>query len=75
MRTIVTLSRLRASRLRAGRLGSRSERGASAVEYGLLAAGIAGVMVVALFLFGDMVLDVFTDSCDHISSSVPGDCT
>ncbi len=30
----------------------KDERGASAVEYGLLIAGIAAVIVAAVFLFG-----------------------
>ncbi|MFT3872203.1 MAG: Flp family type IVb pilin [Nocardioides sp.] len=47
------------------RLAKMDERGASAVEYGLLVAGIAAVIVVAVFAFGGMVSDVFdnTKSC------------
>ncbi|MBE7323281.1 Flp family type IVb pilin [Nocardioides sp. Y6] len=38
------------------------ERGASAVEYGLLVAGIAAIIVAAVFLFGGMVEGIFTDT-------------
>jgi len=40
----------------------KDERGASAVEYGLLVAGIAAVIVAGVFLFGDLVSDIFTDT-------------
>jgi Flp pilus assembly pilin Flp len=36
------------------------ERGATAVEYGLLVALIAGVIVVATIAFGEKVLALFT---------------
>ncbi|WP_121252472.1 Flp family type IVb pilin [Nocardioides ferulae] len=38
------------------------ERGASAVEYGLLVAGVAAVIVVAVFLLGDYVGGAFDDT-------------
>ncbi len=38
------------------------ERGASAVEYGLLVAGIAAVVVAAVFLLGNTVLGAFNDT-------------
>ena len=43
------------------------ERGASAVEYGLLIAGIAALIVVAVFALGPVVQEAFTDTCtaDH----------
>ena len=44
------------------------ERGASAVEYGLLIAGIAALIVAVVFLFGGMISGVFTETCDEISS-------
>lgn len=44
------------------RLAKIDERGASAVEYGLLVAGIAAVIVAAVFLFGNMISGVFTDT-------------
>ncbi len=45
----------------------RDERGASAVEYGLLIAGIAAVIVLAVFAFGGGVLNLFESSCDSMS--------
>ena len=40
------------------------ERGASAVEYGLLIAGIAALIVVAVFALGPIVKEAFADTCD-----------
>jgi pilus assembly protein Flp/PilA len=45
------------------------EKGASAVEYGLLVAAIAALIVIIVFLLGNVVKDVFTKTCDTISSS------
>ena len=39
----------------AAHLPQRDERGASAVEYGLLIAGIAALIVVVVFAFGDNI--------------------
>ncbi len=44
------------------------ERGASAVEYGLLIAGIAALVVVAVFALGPVVKEAFTDTCSEIKS-------
>ena len=56
----------------------RGERGASAVEYGLLIAGVAALIVVIVFAFGDTIRDVlFEDTCQVMNShgAVPdGDC-
>ena len=46
-----------------------SERGASAVEYGLLIAGIAALIVVVVFAFGDNLKTVFSDTCQSVSGS------
>ena len=43
-----------------------SERGASAVEYGLLIAGIAAIIVVVIFAFGDNITDLFSDTCQSV---------
>lgn len=53
------------------------ERGASAVEYGLLVAGIAAVIVAAVFLFGGALNHLMGDSCGTITAWVTGngDCT
>ena len=47
---------------------ANSERGASAVEYGLLIAGIAALVVVIVFAFGDNIRDVFSETCDSVAS-------
>jgi len=50
-----------------GRLGGRRlESGASAVEYGLLIAGIAAIIAVAIFAFGGGSTGMFQDSCKTI---------
>ena len=48
------------------RLAKMEERGASAVEYGLLIAGIAALVVVAVFALGPIVREAFTDTCSEI---------
>jgi len=50
------------------RLAKMDERGASAVEYGLLVAGIAAVIVAIVFLLGDTLSGVFQDTNDSIST-------
>ncbi len=51
---------------------TRDEEGASAVEYGLLVAGIAAVIVAIVFLLGGVVKDAFDSTCDSIASGVSG---
>ncbi|CAM3630479.1 Flp family type IVb pilin [Nocardioides marinus] len=50
------------------RFEDRDERGASAVEYGLLIAGIAALIVVVVFAFGGVVGDIFSDTSSCIST-------
>ena len=50
------------------RLAKMDERGASAVEYGLLVAGIAAVIVAIVFLLGGTLSGVF----DKTNSSETG---
>jgi pilus assembly protein Flp/PilA len=45
----------------------RDERGASAVEYGLLVALIAAVIVIAVVAFGGLVTSLFNDTCSSYS--------
>jgi pilus assembly protein Flp/PilA len=52
----------------AAKFPERDQRGASAVEYGLLVAGIAAVIVAVVFLFGDMITGAFSDTCTDIST-------
>ncbi len=44
----------------------RLESGASAVEYGLLIAGIAALIAVAVFAFGGGSSGMFQNSCETI---------
>jgi pilus assembly protein Flp/PilA len=46
----------------------REENGASAVEYGLLVAGIAALVVAIVFLFGGVMKDSFQSSCNAIKT-------
>lgn len=59
------------------RLAARKdERGASAVEYGLLVAAIAALIVVIVFALGGVVQEVFSNTCDSIQSgaATTADC-
>jgi pilus assembly protein Flp/PilA len=51
------------------RLAKMDERGASAVEYGLLIAGIAALIVLVVFAFGGVLKGIFTDTCSKVSVS------
>ena len=51
------------------RLARMDERGASAVEYGLLIAGIAALIVVIVFAFGGVLRSVFSDTCTKVATS------
>ncbi|MDQ6686901.1 MAG: Flp family type IVb pilin [Actinomycetota bacterium] len=50
------------------------QEGASAVEYGLLVAAIAAVIVAVLFLFGSTIEGVFKTTCNSIKSSAGPGC-
>jgi pilus assembly protein Flp/PilA len=47
----------------------RNEEGASAVEYGLLVALIAAVVVVAVFALGSLVKSTFHNTCTSITTT------
>lgn len=47
----------------------RNEKGASAVEYGLLVALIAAVIVVAVFALGQLINHTFSNTCNDIQSN------
>jgi pilus assembly protein Flp/PilA len=51
------------------RTAKMSERGASAVEYGLLIAGIAALIVVVVFAFGGSLKGIFTNTCSKVAVS------
>jgi pilus assembly protein Flp/PilA len=48
------------------------ERGASAVEYGLLIAGIAALIIVVIFAFGGVLKGVFHDTCASVQGKGSG---
>ena len=48
----------------------RDDRGASAVEYGLLVAGIAAVVVAAVFLLGDTIGGAFDNANTDIGGEI-----
>jgi pilus assembly protein Flp/PilA len=64
-----------------GQRAKMDERGASAVEYGLLIAGIAALIVVAVFALGPMVREAFENTCSAVGSgddnpgTDPGSCS
>ena len=58
LRTIIDAHRARAE-----------ERGASAVEYGLLIAGIAALIVVVIFALGPILQEAFGKTCDTIGTN------
>ena len=55
-----------------GRLATMEERGASAVEYGLLIAGIAALIIAVVFAFGGVLNGVFNDTCASIANGGGG---
>ena len=54
------------------RLAKMDERGASAVEYGLLIAGIAALIVVVVFAFGGVIKNIFSNTCKSVGKSAAG---
>jgi pilus assembly protein Flp/PilA len=48
---------------------NRNDEGATAVEYGLMVALIAGVIVAAVFALGGTVRDAFTNTNDCVASA------
>ncbi|OIH82900.1 hypothetical protein BLJ79_16765 [Arthrobacter sp. UCD-GKA] len=51
----------------AGKL-RRDEKGATAVEYGIMVAGIAVVIIAIVFTLGGAIGDMFTDITDRIGN-------
>jgi len=51
-----------------------NQKGASAVEYGLLVAGIAALIVVVVFAFGGMVSNIFGSTKNSICANASGSC-
>ena len=46
----------------------KNEKGASAVEYGLLVAAIAAIIVVVVFAIGRLVNGAFSSTCNAIDT-------
>ena len=57
-----------------GQKAKMDERGASAVEYGLLIAGIAALIVAIVFLFGGVIKNIFQSTCNQVGQSGGGSC-
>ena len=57
----------------------KREDGATAVEYGLMIAAIAAVIVLIVFALGKVVKKSFNDTCQNIKAgggtAATGDCT
>jgi pilus assembly protein Flp/PilA len=51
--------------------GDIRDRGASAVEYGLMVAAIAAVIVGIVFGLGNLLQDTFAGTCDKIVKADP----
>jgi pilus assembly protein Flp/PilA len=51
-----------------GRLNIRSERGATAVEYGLMVALIAAVIILAVFFLGKETSKIFSCTAEEIAN-------
>ena len=50
----------------------KDEKGASAVEYGLLVAAIAAIIVLVVFVIGKFVKGAFTNTCEGMEGKVSG---
>lgn len=61
---------VRAAVLTADRVDAarRSDRGATAVEYALIIAGVAAVLAVVVFALEDVLTGLFRDTCEGIVS-------
>ena len=57
-------------------MNARNDEGASAVEYGLLIAAIAAVIVIIVFALGGVIKNVFSKTCSTVNSgaSAGGSC-
>ena len=52
-----------------GQKAKMDERGASAVEYGLLIAGIAAAVIAALLILGPSISAMFTETAGEIDTN------
>jgi pilus assembly protein Flp/PilA len=51
-----------------------ADKGASAVEYGLMVAAIAAVIVGTVFALGGFVQGTFDKTCSALGAQSPGSC-
>ena len=51
---------------------TKNDEGASAVEYGLLVAAVAAVIVVIVFAFGNVIQEVFQGTCETVADGTAG---
>jgi len=58
--------------MQAVRRHAKQDDGASAVEYGLLVAAIAAVIVVVVFALGSVVKSKFSNTCHNINTHGTG---
>jgi len=52
----------------------RHQDGASAVEYGLLVAGIAALVVAVVFVFGGVIKNSFKSTCNSVRNGSGAAC-
>ena len=50
-------------------MNRKNEEGASAVEYGLLVAAIAAIIVILVFALGGVIKGAFQTTCNNIKNS------
>jgi len=60
--------------MRAVRRHVNNDDGASAVEYGLLVAAIAAVIVVVVFALGNVVKNKFSNTCKGVNGTGTANC-
>ncbi len=54
------------------RLATAKDRGATAVEYGLMVALIAAVIVIIVAALGSEIRNAFDHTCDRVAAGSPG---
>lgn len=57
------------------RLARMDQRGASVMEYGLLAAGIAALIVAVVLAFGGRIRDLFANGCPEVAANATDNAT
>jgi pilus assembly protein Flp/PilA len=55
------------------RVEPAGDLGASGIEYGLLIAAVAAVIVTLVFVFGQLVKDQYRTTCTNLQSQMAGD--